>query len=33
LSVLKGNRAINLYRRLGFEVTETTKTSLHMRRG
>ncbi|MGG1949194.1 GNAT family N-acetyltransferase [Trinickia sp. NRRL B-1857] len=33
LSVLKGNPAIDLYRRLGFEVTHTTEASLHMRRG
>jgi len=32
LSVLKGNPAINLYRRLGFEVTATTETSFEMRR-
>lgn len=33
LSVLKGNRAINLYQRLGFQVVDTTGTSLQMRRG
>ncbi|RDJ99275.1 GNAT family N-acetyltransferase [Paraburkholderia lacunae] len=33
LSVLKGNRAINLYHRLGFHVVNTTDTSLQMRRG
>lgn len=33
LSVLKGKRAINLYRRLGFQVVKSTDTSLHMRRG
>ena len=33
LSVLRGNRAINLYRRLGFQVVKTTNTSLEMRRG
>lgn len=33
LSVLKGNRAINLYHRLGFQVVGTTATSLQMRRG
>jgi ribosomal protein S18 acetylase RimI-like enzyme len=33
LSVLKGNRAIELYRRLGFEVLNTTGTSLEMKRG
>jgi ribosomal protein S18 acetylase RimI-like enzyme len=33
LSVLKGNRAINLYERLGFQVVGTTDTSLQMRRG
>lgn len=33
LSVLKGNRAINLYQRLGFRVVKTTGTSLQMRRG
>jgi ribosomal protein S18 acetylase RimI-like enzyme len=32
LSVLKENRAINLYRRLGFQVVDTTDTSLQMRR-
>jgi ribosomal protein S18 acetylase RimI-like enzyme len=32
LSVLKGNRAINLYHRLGFQVIDTTDTSLKMRR-
>ncbi|MFT4066678.1 GNAT family N-acetyltransferase [Paraburkholderia sp.] len=33
LSVLKRNRAINLYQRLGFQVIGTTDTSLQMRRG
>lgn len=33
LSVLKGNPAIHLYRRLGFEVAATTETSFEMRRG
>ncbi|MEM5315366.1 GNAT family N-acetyltransferase [Paraburkholderia sp. JHI869] len=33
LSVLKGNRAINLYQRLGFQVVDTTDTSLQMQRG
>jgi ribosomal protein S18 acetylase RimI-like enzyme len=33
LSVLKGNRAINLYQRLGFQVVVTTSTSLQMKRG
>lgn len=32
LSVLKGNRAINLYQRLGFQVVNTTPTSLQMQR-
>lgn len=32
LSVLKGNRAINLYERLGFQVVGVTSTSLQMRR-
>ncbi|CAE6881839.1 hypothetical protein R69608_01811 [Paraburkholderia nemoris] len=32
LSVLKGNRAINLYQRLGFQVVNTTDTSLQMQR-
>jgi ribosomal protein S18 acetylase RimI-like enzyme len=31
LSVLKGNRAINLYQRLGFQVVNVTDTSLEMR--
>jgi ribosomal protein S18 acetylase RimI-like enzyme len=33
LSVLKGNRAIDLYQRLGFQVVDTTDASLNMRRG
>ncbi len=33
LSVLKGNRAINLYRRLGFKVVDTTDSSFQMKRG
>jgi ribosomal protein S18 acetylase RimI-like enzyme len=33
LSVLKGNRAINLYQRFGFHVVDVTDTSLQMRRG
>ncbi|WP_230564710.1 GNAT family N-acetyltransferase [Paraburkholderia translucens] len=33
LSVLKGNPAINLYRRFGFRVISTTDASLQMRRG
>ncbi|WP_415774356.1 GNAT family N-acetyltransferase [Paraburkholderia sp. J7] len=33
LSVLKGNRAIDLYRRFGFQVVNSTDTSLQMRRG
>jgi ribosomal protein S18 acetylase RimI-like enzyme len=33
LSVLKGNRAIYLYRRLGFQVVDTTGMSMKMRRG
>ena len=32
LSVLKGNRAINLYRRLGFKAVNTTDASLQMKR-
>lgn len=32
LSVLKGNRAIDLYRRFGFQVISATETSFHMRR-
>jgi ribosomal protein S18 acetylase RimI-like enzyme len=32
LSVLKGNPAINLYRRMGFQVVNTTDTSWPMRR-
>ncbi|WP_110854672.1 GNAT family N-acetyltransferase [Paraburkholderia silvatlantica] len=32
LSVLKGNRAINLYQRFGFQVVDATDTSLQMRR-
>ncbi|MCP3711065.1 GNAT family N-acetyltransferase [Paraburkholderia sp. CNPSo 3274] len=32
LSVLKGNRAISLYQRFGFQVINTTDTSLQMRR-
>lgn len=33
LSVLKGNRAIGLYQRLGFQVVKATETSLQMKRG
>lgn len=33
LSVLKGNRAINLYERFGFQVVDSTDASLQMRRG
>ncbi|WP_233886981.1 GNAT family N-acetyltransferase [Paraburkholderia flagellata] len=33
LSVLKGNRAMNLYERFGFQVVDATDTSLEMRRG
>jgi ribosomal protein S18 acetylase RimI-like enzyme len=32
LSVLKGNRAIDLYERLGFQVVNTTASALEMRR-
>ncbi|HKR44163.1 MAG TPA: GNAT family N-acetyltransferase [Paraburkholderia sp.] len=32
LSVLKGNRAITLYQRFGFQVIDATDTSLQMRR-
>ncbi|WP_321936629.1 GNAT family N-acetyltransferase [Paraburkholderia sp. J8-2] len=33
LSVLKGNRAIGLYERFGFQVVNSTDTSWQMRRG
>jgi len=33
LSVLKGNRAIGLYQRFGFQVIDATDTSFQMRRG
>jgi len=33
LSVLKGNKAVNLYQRLGFQVVDTDDASFKMRRG